>query len=233
MKKSKGIPSDYDINPERFRANVRAVEQYGLSRDVHEDVADHVMVERLEPTLDIGCGEGRLTQPLHDRGIATVAFDYSATMLAAVPDPRVQGDANHLPFADATFGSIAALYMLYHLDNPSQALAECYRVLRPGGLLAACVPSRYNDPELAPILPSSPPETFDAENGPALVAEFFQNVEIERWNAPLIYLPDKAALHHYLLGRNLCQQVIDQAMTQVEVPLYLTKRGALIYGRKE
>ena len=87
-------------------------------------------------------------------------------MLHAGRGPRVRGDARWLPFAEETFGSVAALYMLYHLPEPREAIASSYRVLRPGGIFAACAPSRYNDPELVAVLPPSPPDTFDAEIGP-------------------------------------------------------------------
>jgi ubiquinone/menaquinone biosynthesis C-methylase UbiE len=70
-------------------------------------------------------------------------------MLKRGPEPAVRADATSLPFADATFESVALLYVLYHLDKPTMALAEARRVLRPGGLLAVAVPSRHDSPELA------------------------------------------------------------------------------------
>ncbi|MBV7338391.1 class I SAM-dependent methyltransferase [Chloroflexi bacterium TSY] len=232
MSQTKGIPSDYDTNPERFRANVQAVEQYGLAQDVHEEVADRLAAENLTPILDLGCGEGRLTKPLHQRGLPTVAFDYSATMLVAVPDPRVRGNANHLPFYDHSFRGVAALYMLYHLDEPRKAIAESYRVLQSGGLFVASAPSRHNDPELIEVLGPPAPETFDAENGPTLVADYFEKIEVERWDAPLVHLPDREALKLYLEGRQLAQHEVDEVLGKINPPLRLTKRGALIYGRK-
>ena len=232
MVPTKAIPTDYDTDPDRFRTNVRVVEQCGLVQDVHEEVAERLVAEGVAPVLDLGCGEGRLTKPLHERNIATVAFDNSATMLCAVSNPRVQGDAYRLPFRDSAFGSVAALYMLYHFDDPTVVLAESRRVLYDGGLFAACAPSRYNDPELAHVLPPTETETFDAENGPELIADFFTDVTVERWDAPLIYLPDQAAVAQYLRGRQLTQADIDSAIRQIRAPLYLTKRGALIYGRK-
>lgn len=121
---AKAIPPDYDTNPARFRANVRTIRQYGMVDDVHEEVAERIVTDWLTPVLDLGCGEGRLTNPLHERSAATVAFDYSPTMLSAVADPRVRGDANRLPFRDGSFGSVAALYMLYHLDEPRYAIGK-------------------------------------------------------------------------------------------------------------
>ena len=174
------VPCDYDTDPERFRTNTQAAERYGLSGSLHELVAERLAAEHLQPILDIGCGEGRLVHPIRLRGMTIVAFDYSLTMLSAVPEPRVQGNATALPFRIHSFAAVAALYMLYHLASPRRAIAESYRVFHPGGLFVACAPSRHNDPELASVLPASPLTTFDAESSLAIVEEFFPKVEVER-----------------------------------------------------
>jgi SAM-dependent methyltransferase len=228
---SRAIPPDYDSDPERFRAGVSSLEKYGLVGDVHEAVAECLAAEKLEPVLDLGCGEGRLVRPARARGLNIIALDNSAVMLASILGNRVQGDARKLPFNDYSFGAVAALYMLYHLTDPKQAIAECQRVLRPGGMFLTCAPSRNNDPELAEVLPQLP-TTFDAENGPDLVGEFFQSVEAKRWDAPVVHLPDRDALALYLRGRGLTVEKIESAINRSAVPLTLTKRGALIIGRK-
>lgn len=226
------IPLDYDADPERFRANVKAVVNYGLMDDVHEEIAERFLAEKLEPILDLGCGEGRFLEPARDRGLAALAFDYSNTMLQAVDAPRIQGDARYLPFAVEAFGGVTALYMLYHLEDPLVALAESHRVMRAGGLFVACAPSRHNDPELAAVLPQSR-STFDAENGEEMLCQYFQDVEVERWDAPLVHLPDEKALELYLRGRQLPVATTELALQNVQTPLTLTKRGALFYGYKD
>jgi len=59
---------------------------------VHEDVADRLMKERVEPVLDFGGGNGNLLRPSGDRPTAFVGLDCSAQMLEAAPGPRVLGD---------------------------------------------------------------------------------------------------------------------------------------------
>lgn len=229
--KTKPIPSDYDSDPDRFRTNIQATERYALIGDVHDAVAEQLASRQLDPILDIGCGEGRLIRPVRERELSIVALDNSATMLQAVSPPCILGDARNLPFPNRCFNAVTALYMLYHLPEPREVLVESQRVYARWYLYRLCCPSRYNDPELATVLSQSP-MTFDAENGPEMVGEFFEVMQVERWDAPLVHLPDKKALARYLRGRSLSQENIQKAIERINVPLSLTKRGALIFGRK-
>ena len=226
-------PLDYNTDPERFRVNALAAKSFGLAEDVHEDVAERFADEEIELVLDVGCGQGRLLALLLDRGIPTVGLDASLTMLKDAPGPRIIGDARMLPFPDHTFGGAAALYMLYHLEDPVQAAAECHRVLRPGGLFAACAPSRNDSPELRSVLPGyGVPSTFDSENAPEIVGSVFGEVEIDAWDGPYVYLPDREALALYLQGRRVSTSAAEHASDAIDTPLTLTKRGAIIYARK-
>ncbi|MBI2708908.1 MAG: methyltransferase domain-containing protein [Actinobacteria bacterium] len=53
----------------------------------------------------------------------------------------VQGDGTRLPFPSATFDRIICSEVLEHIPDDGAALRELYRVLRPGGVLAATVPA--------------------------------------------------------------------------------------------
>ena len=48
----------------------------------------------------------------------------------------VDGDADHLPFADASFDALTFTYLLRYVDDPAATLAELARVVRPGGTVA-------------------------------------------------------------------------------------------------
>ena len=226
-------PVDYDTDPDRFRVTALASRRYALAGDVHEDVADRFATEQVDRVLDVGCGKGKLLGLLRDIGIPAVGLDASPTMLKAASGPRVFGDARMLPFPDNTFGGAAALYMLYHLEDPVQAVAECHRVLKPGGLFAACAPSMYDSPELQSVIPGyGVPSTFDSENAPEIIGSVFGEVEIDAWDGPYVHLPDCEALALYFRGRRFSPAAADRASRAVDTPLTLTKRGAIIFARK-
>jgi SAM-dependent methyltransferase len=223
------FPPDYDERPERFRLARSVLRRHAARADIHADVARRLLAEGLTPVLDVGCGEGELGRHLPEG--AWVGLDSSPTMLAEAPGPVIEGEATALPYPDASFGSLALLYVLYHLPDPGRALAEAHRVLRPGGLLAVAAPSRHDSPELAHVLPRGP-LTFDAELAPELIGESFRELEVERWDAPLVRLPDRGAVRDYLVGKGVEPERADAAAADADVPLEITKRGALVYARR-
>ncbi len=90
--------------------------------------------------LDVGCGTGGMLQALAGDG-SWVGVDAEPLALAFCRKrglPRLVGaSATALPFAGASLDACLCLDLLYHraVASDAQALAECHRVLRPGGLL--------------------------------------------------------------------------------------------------
>ncbi len=100
--------------------------------------------ERLE-ILDVGCGTGSLLKKLEKYGHA-MGVDISEE---AIKFCRLRGCRNvyvvdqeeGLPFQDNTFDLVIAMDIIEHIDDDSGALAECYRVIRKGGVLLITVPA--------------------------------------------------------------------------------------------
>lgn len=97
--------------------------------------------------------------------------------------------------------------------------------------MAVAAPSRRDSPELAHALPSAP-LTFDAELAPGMLGERFGDVEIERWDAPLLRLPSRSAVRDYLVGKGVEPQRAKAFAATVGTPLSITKRGALAFARR-
>jgi demethylmenaquinone methyltransferase/2-methoxy-6-polyprenyl-1,4-benzoquinol methylase len=104
--------------------------------------------------LDCGVGSGSLSIALNSLSPNRAAFygiDISAAMLGAAKtemqkagiSPQLeQADILNIPHEDQSFNVVMAAHVLEHLSDPQQAVAEMVRVLKPGGVLFACMTRR-------------------------------------------------------------------------------------------
>lgn len=105
--------------------------------------------------LDVAAGPGNVSIALIAQGAARVtALDLSYNMLAegagrGYPDVDfVNGDAQRLPFPDASFEAVTISFGLRNVPEPERALAEFARVLVPGG---RCVVAEFAAPTWGPF----------------------------------------------------------------------------------
>jgi SAM-dependent methyltransferase len=121
---------------------------------------DRLGLVRGERLLDLGSGGGRHAFEAMRRGARVTALDYCAADLKDVGAVAgamleaneityeqwagvVNGDALDLPFPDAAFDRVIVSEVLEHIWDDARALVEIARVLRPGGRIAATVPTRW------------------------------------------------------------------------------------------
>jgi len=95
-------------------------------------------------TIDIACGEGRLTRHLKELGHDVVGIDASPSLVAAAreADPLMDirlADAGALPLDDASADLAIAFMSLHDIDLMPAAVREVARVLEPGGRLCVAI----------------------------------------------------------------------------------------------
>jgi demethylmenaquinone methyltransferase/2-methoxy-6-polyprenyl-1,4-benzoquinol methylase len=96
-----------------------------------------------ETVLDVATGTGAVAAELIARtGCTVVGLDQSREMLAEARRrlpagvQLVEGEADHLPFPDASFAALTFTYLMRYVDDPGVTLGELARVVRPGGTIA-------------------------------------------------------------------------------------------------
>lgn len=108
----------------------------------------HAFFELLPPpgrvTLDVGCGEGRVTRDLSLQGHQVVGVDASRTLLRAATEADPEGDyvladAAALPFEDTSFDLVVAYNSLMDVQDMPGAVREAARVLEPGHRFCVCI----------------------------------------------------------------------------------------------
>ncbi|NUR70420.1 MAG: methyltransferase domain-containing protein [Hamadaea sp.] len=148
--------------------------------------------------LEVAIGTGR-NLPFYRPEVTVTGIELSPQMLAYArrraadlglsADLR-EGDAEHLPFGDASFDTVVCAFSLCTIPNPAAAIAEMRRVLRPGGELllvdhigSSWPPVRAGQWLLERITVSAAGEHFTRRQLPLVRAAGFEIVETERLKA--------------------------------------------------
>jgi SAM-dependent methyltransferase len=131
-----------NVNPVAAAGFGRAAHAYERSRPSYPAVAVALLAAELRigpgaTVLDLAAGTGKFTRLLAGLGAALVAVEPSAAMrtefAAVLPSvPLHDGTAEAIPLGDATVDAVVVA-QAFHWFDPSRALREIARVLRPGG----------------------------------------------------------------------------------------------------
>ena len=126
----------------------------------YEDQADRMAIrkllpKRMEKFADIGGGYGRLANEYLKRAHKVIIFDYSKTELEQAKEiygDKIEtraGDIYKLPFKDDELDGLMMVRVTHHLKDLDKALAELYRVLKPGGVAVIEVANKRTLPKMA------------------------------------------------------------------------------------
>jgi SAM-dependent methyltransferase len=133
----------------RFKSTDEVLDAYltctPLAHALHRAAEAHQLakVPLHGPILDLGCGTGEFAS-LAMTGKLDMGVDLNVHALDKVARTGCYqalecADARQLPFADGRFQTVLAVSVLEHITQPHRALAEAFRVLRPGGCLIATI----------------------------------------------------------------------------------------------
>ncbi len=126
----------------------------------YEDQADRMAIrkllpKRMEKFADMGGGYGRLANEYLKRAHKVIIFDYSKTELEQAKEvygDKIEtraGDIYELPFKDEELDGLMMIRVTHHLKYMDKALAELYRVLKPGGVAVIEVANKRTLPKMA------------------------------------------------------------------------------------
>lgn len=152
-------------------------------------------------TLDLACGEGRLSRLLRSLGHTVVGVDASPTMvrLAAAHQGSaavVLGDGGMLPFADQAFDLVVAYMCLHDFDEMPLAVAEIARVLGSAGRLCLAIPHPLNSAGSFPSMDANAPFVISG----SYMAPTPTRDTVERDGARLTFHSEHRPLEAYTLA---------------------------------
>lgn len=137
---------------EALRARSKATWEagdFGLVAKYNEPIAAQFM-SAVAPTagarvLDLACGTGNLAILAARRGCVTSGLDIASNLIAQAKHRATleglqidftEGDAEELPYADASFDVVVSMFGMMFAPCPDLAGSELLRVCRPGGTIA-------------------------------------------------------------------------------------------------
>jgi len=171
--------------------NLRGLEAFfhrNRARVVRRLIAKYAV--RGAPILDAGCGTGLNLRHLPPGSTGIDINPRNVELVARrLPNHRViQGDVEALPFEANDFATVLCTEVIEHIPDPSAALSEFRRVLKPGGVLVGSVPARSMIWKLRFLSSTCPhSEPFHNEYLPDEVREMLAGWSIEHIGYSLLH----------------------------------------------
>jgi SAM-dependent methyltransferase len=178
------VASEYS-DERRLMARVRVFEEFLEGPDCVEMTFEAIAEAAPRDVLEVGAGWGDLAVRVRDTvGARVTATDLSARMTHLLRQRHldtVRADAQRLPFPDDSFDVVVANSMLYHVPDPTTALRQFARVMRPTSRLVATTYGRNHLREVWSLVGDEVIErSFGLENGRSLLETAFGHVARRR-----------------------------------------------------
>ncbi|MBB6637081.1 methyltransferase domain-containing protein [Cohnella thailandensis] len=192
----------------RLQTRIELYEKCGVNKQGwHRWFFEHLGSRPNLRILEIGCGEGTLWSKNADRipeSWKITVTDLSPGMLEEARRKIrnesgqfkfVVVDIQSIPFHDEDFDIVIANNMLYHVPDIPTALAEIFRVMKPGAQLYTSTMSKRHLQEIELIMKAFDPEMkvldpimerFELDHGHELLAKMFADVKTFRYEDQLI-----------------------------------------------
>lgn len=135
-----------------------------LTVELLQEVVFSLKANRKFQVLDLGCGQGHITNEMHkvlDGHAEFSGLDYSISAIAYAHEhfPEIDfvvGDVYDMPYANEFFDVIVCNNLWEHVPNPLFLLEKIKKTLKPNGFLIISTPSRYRTYNLVRILLGKP-----------------------------------------------------------------------------
>jgi SAM-dependent methyltransferase len=221
------------------RLNERNAIFHSLAEGENPDEAAVAAVIEANPqrVLDIGCGPGNLTEQFVRDGTDVRAIDISPRMVELTRARGVDAqiaDVESIPFGDGEFDCVFAGWVLYHAPDLDQAIAECARVLRPGGRLVASTIAEDNLSEVWDLFADGErqvPVSFNRVNGAELLRRTFAHVEQRDIDSTLLF-PDVETIRTFVAS-TIDRAHLAPSMPPVPVPFRATARHTVFVAETQ
>lgn len=183
--------------------------------------ADLALMRQIAPAadrvLDVGAGRGSFVLEARRNGLQALALDMqpeAGALWQRLGVPGAVGDGRAIPFRDASFDAVRLKEIIEHVQDPLTLVREAKRVLKPGGIFIAHVPTPHS--QLYPV--------GNFWNDYTHVRPF-SRVALHRLIADAGL--DMLRIDAYTAGRNSVEQLLGKLLARVFPHIYrvVAKRG--------
>jgi SAM-dependent methyltransferase len=203
--------------------------------DARDVALDAVREAAPASVLEVGCGWGEFAQRVA-LDVPVVAVDQSPRMVELARERGVDArvaDVQELPFADGEFDCAIANWMLYHVPDLEQGLAELARVLRPGGRLVAATNGLQHLGELWALVGrdrAREPLRFFAETGEESLRRHFARIERRDVRGPVTFAT-RADVQGYIAS-SIVHKHLAERVPPLKGPFTATRVAAIFVADK-